>query len=88
MSEAALDPSFDTIIIGSGFGGTMVAHELVNAGERVMLIERGEFDDDIELTGSGFLVPPVDGTRLKVTSARREQLERRLAWQHRHPPQW
>ena len=43
MSEAPRDPPFDTIIIGSGFGGTMVAHELVNAGERVMLIERGDW---------------------------------------------
>lgn len=35
--------SFDTIIIGSGFGGTMVAHQLVNAGERVLMIERGDW---------------------------------------------
>ena len=31
----------DTVIIGSGFGGSLVAHELVRAGERVLLVERG-----------------------------------------------
>lgn len=43
MSPGALERHFDTIIIGSGFGGAMVAHELVNAGERVLLIERGDW---------------------------------------------
>lgn len=33
--------SYDTVIIGSGFGGAMVAHALVRAGERVLLLERG-----------------------------------------------
>jgi choline dehydrogenase-like flavoprotein len=33
--------SFDAIIIGSGFGGTMVAHELVRAGLKVLMLERG-----------------------------------------------
>ncbi len=35
--------TFDTIVIGSGFGGTMVAHQLVNAGQRVMMLERGDW---------------------------------------------
>jgi choline dehydrogenase-like flavoprotein len=43
VSTALPAPSYDTIIIGSGFGGTMVAHELVNAGERVLLVERGDW---------------------------------------------
>ncbi|MEK7330049.1 MAG: GMC family oxidoreductase [Candidatus Eisenbacteria bacterium] len=33
--------TFDAIIVGSGFGGTMAAHELVNAGLRVLMLERG-----------------------------------------------
>ncbi len=32
---------YDTIIIGSGFGGSMAAHQLVNAWEKVLMIERG-----------------------------------------------
>ena len=32
---------FDAIIVGSGFGGSMAAHELVNAGLRVLMLERG-----------------------------------------------
>lgn len=41
MTIADSDTFYDTIIIGSGFGGAMVAHELVHAGERVLMLERG-----------------------------------------------
>jgi choline dehydrogenase-like flavoprotein len=43
VTRSALELPFDTIIIGSGFGGAMVAHALVNAGERVLLVERGDW---------------------------------------------
>jgi choline dehydrogenase-like flavoprotein len=33
--------TWDAIVIGSGFGGAMVAHELVTAGQRVLMLERG-----------------------------------------------
>ena len=33
--------TWDTIVIGSGFGGAMAAHALVNAGQRVLMVERG-----------------------------------------------
>lgn len=32
---------FDVVIVGSGFGGSMVAHTLVDAGQRVLMLERG-----------------------------------------------
>ena len=32
---------WDAVVIGSGFGGSMVAHELVHAGHRVLMLERG-----------------------------------------------
>lgn len=35
--------NFDAIVIGSGFGGTMVAHQLVNAGKNVLMLERGDW---------------------------------------------
>ena len=35
------DVSADTVIIGSGFGGCMVAHARVDAGEHVVMLERG-----------------------------------------------
>lgn len=41
MSEAAAG-RFDAIVIGSGFGGAGVAHELVAAGLRVLMLERGD----------------------------------------------
>lgn len=37
------DETFDTVVIGSGFGGCMAAHELVSAGQRVLMIERGDW---------------------------------------------
>jgi choline dehydrogenase-like flavoprotein len=33
----------DAIVIGSGFGGTMAAHELIQAGLRVVMLERGSW---------------------------------------------
>jgi choline dehydrogenase-like flavoprotein len=37
--------TYDTIIIGSGFGGTMTAQVLVEAGMKVLMIERGDWVD-------------------------------------------
>ncbi len=34
---------WDVVIIGSGFGGAMVAHRLVAAGARVLMLERGDW---------------------------------------------
>ncbi len=34
---------YDAIVIGSGFGGSMMAHALVEAGKRVLLLERGDW---------------------------------------------
>lgn len=34
---------WDAVIVGSGFGGAMVAHRLVSAGARVLMIERGDW---------------------------------------------
>ncbi len=34
---------FDAIIIGSGFGGAMAAHSLINAGLKVLMLERGDW---------------------------------------------
>lgn len=35
--------SFDTIVVGSGFGGVMAALPLVEHGERLLLLERGDW---------------------------------------------
>jgi choline dehydrogenase-like flavoprotein len=40
--SAAAAGRFDAIVIGSGFGGAGVAHELVAAGLRVLMLERGD----------------------------------------------
>jgi choline dehydrogenase-like flavoprotein len=34
---------YDDVVIGSGFGGAMVAHRLVESGRRVLLLERGDW---------------------------------------------
>ena len=42
MNGTGGEQAVDTIIIGSGFGGAGVAHELVAAGQRVLMLERGD----------------------------------------------
>ena len=32
---------WDAVVIGSGFGGAMAAYQLVSAGRRVLMLERG-----------------------------------------------
>ncbi|MBA2671607.1 MAG: NAD(P)-binding protein, partial [Gemmatimonadetes bacterium] len=34
---------YDDVVIGSGFGGAMVAYRLVASGRRVLLLERGDW---------------------------------------------
>lgn len=34
---------WDVVVVGSGFGGTMAAHELVRAGLRVLMLEQGDW---------------------------------------------
>jgi choline dehydrogenase-like flavoprotein len=34
---------YDAIILGSGFGGAMTAHVLVNAGLKILMLERGDW---------------------------------------------
>jgi cholesterol oxidase len=36
------DEAFDAIVIGSGFGGSVVAHRLAAAGRSVLVLERGQ----------------------------------------------
>ena len=38
-----VDDEYDVVIVGSGFGGTMAAHELLRAGLRVAMVERGDW---------------------------------------------
>lgn len=37
------DEVYDVAILGSGFGGSMAAHVLVGAGQKVLMIERGDW---------------------------------------------
>jgi choline dehydrogenase-like flavoprotein len=52
---------YDTIIIGSGFGGSLIADVLVRAGERVLMVERGGWVPRDERNwgpdGAGLLTP-------------------------------
>ena len=42
MTTVGLEKNkYDAVIIGSGFGGAMTAYELINAGMKVLMIERG-----------------------------------------------
>jgi len=43
-AEASVEHGgWDAVVIGSGFGGTMAAYELVRAGWRVLMLERGDW---------------------------------------------
>src|SRR4051794_5448043 len=52
---------WDAVVVGSGFGGTMAAHELVRAGLDVLMLERGDWvargADNWSATGSVDLTP-------------------------------
>lgn len=53
--------TWDAIVIGSGFGGAMAAHTLVNAGHRVLMLERGGWvargPDNWGERGAGLVTP-------------------------------
>jgi choline dehydrogenase-like flavoprotein len=38
-----MNPNYDVIVIGSGAGGAAAAHRLVEAGSRVLLLEKGDY---------------------------------------------
>lgn len=43
MPHQSASEIYDAIVIGSGFGGSMVAHSLVHAGLNVLMLERGDW---------------------------------------------
>lgn len=71
--------NWDAIVIGSGFGGAMAAHQLVNAGHRVLMIERGGWvgrgPDNWGARGAGLVTPhfTMDSPYDVVAGARRYQ---------------
>ena len=38
-----MTPDYDTLVIGSGFGGSLAARAVVAARERVLMLERGNW---------------------------------------------
>ena len=44
---------YPTIVIGSGFGGAVAASTLVDAGEQVLLLERGPWRDSEAVREAG-----------------------------------
>lgn len=64
-----IDNHFDAIVIGSGFGGSMAAKVLVEAGLKVLMLERGgwvargphnwEMDGSVDLTPHYFKESPI-----------------------------
>ena len=51
VALAAIKPGYDTVVIGAGAGGGVLAGVLAEAGQRVLLIERGPSMSDPELRG-------------------------------------
>ncbi|HVL26152.1 MAG TPA: GMC family oxidoreductase [Thermomicrobiales bacterium] len=42
MEREGPDGTYDAVIVGSGFGGSVMAHRLAEAGRRVCVLERGQ----------------------------------------------
>jgi cholesterol oxidase len=47
------NPILDTIVIGSGFGGSVAANRLALAGQKVMILERGPWRDSVPVRSMG-----------------------------------
>lgn len=47
------DERFDVVVIGSGFGGSVVANRLALAGKRVLVLERGPWRDSVPVRSMG-----------------------------------
>jgi cholesterol oxidase len=43
----------DVVIIGSGFGGSITANRLAQAGKRVLVLERGPWRDSLPVRSMG-----------------------------------
>lgn len=54
---AHVSPKFDVIIIGAGIIGMMTARELVQAGKRVLILDKGEVGRESSWAGGGILSP-------------------------------
>lgn len=59
----ALPELFDTVVVGSGFGGSVISYRLATAGKKVLVLERGkaykpgEFTRTIPAVGDSFWDP-------------------------------
>ncbi|NIB43536.1 GMC family oxidoreductase [Pseudomaricurvus alkylphenolicus] len=52
IKEATLEDTYDFVIVGSGFGGSVSALRLAEKGYRVLVIEKGTWYNEVSLPGT------------------------------------
>ena len=64
--------SCDTVVVGAGIAGLSVAHELVNAGQKVVVVDRGPIAGGMTSRTTAHLAPICDdGISALIAIARR-----------------
>lgn len=59
-------PDYDFLIIGQGLAGSILAHNLISAGQRVLLIDQHHYGSASQVAAG--IINPITGHRLNLTS--------------------